>query len=125
MRGKVSPVHTSAAVWQVEGDVVSVYDGDTLTARVDLGWKIFTEITIRLDGIDTPELPTLAGENARLFLSEVLKPGTRIIVTSKSLDKYGRTLASVMLRDTGSDVASKMLAAGHAVHYDGGKRATE
>jgi micrococcal nuclease len=39
-------------------EVVSVYDGDTCTCVVDLGFKTFQRIKVRLVGIDTPEIRT-------------------------------------------------------------------
>ena len=39
-------------------EVVSVYDGDTCTCVVDLGFKTSTRIKVRLVGIDTPEIRT-------------------------------------------------------------------
>lgn len=107
-------VHTTGSIWQVEGEVIRVLDGDTIEARVDLGWRIQFQIIVRLDGIDAPELPTLLGEQARLFLGNLLPVGTRVIVTSNSLDKYGRTVGKVVARDTGADAAARLVAAGMA-----------
>jgi endonuclease YncB( thermonuclease family) len=123
MRGKQSSAHTSAAVWQVEAEILEVLDGDTVRARLSLGWYIEHLATIRVEGIDAPEMPTEAGEAARLFLVALLPIGTRVIVTSKTKpEKYGRTLASLLLVNSGGDVASRLIAAGHAKPYDGGKR---
>jgi micrococcal nuclease len=36
--------------------IISVYDGDTVTALVDLGFGITNKIKIRLKGINTPEV---------------------------------------------------------------------
>lgn len=40
------------------GNPVSVTDGDTMTVSVDLGFKITQEITVRLLGINTAEVPS-------------------------------------------------------------------
>lgn len=123
MRGRTSSAHTSAAVWQVEGEILEVLDGDTVRARLDLGWYIQHVATIRVEGVDAPEMPTPAGIAAQSFLAQMLPLGTRVIVTSKTKpEKYGRTLASLLLVNSGGDVASRLLAAGHAKPYDGGKR---
>ena len=39
-------------------EVVKVYDGDTCTCVVDLGFKLSARIKVRLVGIDTPEIRT-------------------------------------------------------------------
>ena len=41
-----------------KAEVLSVYDGDTCTCLVDLGFKTFVRVKIRLIGIDTPEIRT-------------------------------------------------------------------
>ena len=107
--------HINGNVWQVEGEATRVIDGDTFEARVDLGWRIQYQITVRLADIDAPELPSVLGQSAKLFLEQLLPAGTRIIVTSHELDKYGRTVGKVMLRLTGADVSARLVAAGLAV----------
>lgn len=39
-----------------QAKIISVYDGDTCTAVIDLGFRISFEIKLRLAGINTPEL---------------------------------------------------------------------
>jgi micrococcal nuclease len=36
--------------------IISVYDGDTVTAVIDLGFEITKKIKIRLYGINAPEI---------------------------------------------------------------------
>ena len=36
--------------------IVDVYDGDTVTALIDLGFNVFTTQKIRLYDVDTPEI---------------------------------------------------------------------
>ena len=43
-------------MYTYKAKAISVYDGDTVTLVVDLGFKISTEVKLRLEGIDTPEL---------------------------------------------------------------------
>lgn len=112
-RGKIG-THFSGGVWQVEGIVSRVIDGDTFEVMCDLGFKIYLEITVRLNGIDAPETSTNAGVEAILFAENLLPVDTRVIVTSRQLDKYGRAVADVVLRDTGASVAERMVSVGHA-----------
>ena len=43
-------------MYQYKAKVIDVYDGDTVTAMVDLGFLHFQEMKLRLYGINTPEL---------------------------------------------------------------------
>ena len=38
--------------------IVKVYDGDTCTCEIDLGFNITRRVKIRLVGINTPEIRT-------------------------------------------------------------------
>lgn len=81
--------------------VERVVDGDTLWAVVDLGLNSFVREKFRFRGIDTPELGTKKGEEAKQYVSNLLKPKQKIIIkTSKSEDKYGRFLADILYSTT-------------------------
>lgn len=111
-----------ATPWVVPAVVVSVHDGDTITVNADLGWHITFLVHVRIAHINAPELPTPEGKAARVFLAALLpNEFTIVMLTSHSLDKYGRTLGTIALAD-GRDVGAAMLAAGHAVVYEGGAR---
>lgn len=97
------------------GEVLSVYDGDTIHAQIDLGFRIMFQIKIRLAGIDAAELSTEAGREAKQFLSELLPIGTEIISESLRLDKFGRSLAIVSLPKAKLSVNQQILSAGFAV----------
>jgi endonuclease YncB( thermonuclease family) len=108
-------------VWTVPARVVRVIDGDTFVADLDLGWGLWRiGARVRLAGVDCPEMNTAEGVAARDFSQALMcrEPmavggGTAVTVTSKSLDKYGRTLAVVRLA-SGADLATLLLDAGHA-----------
>jgi len=57
-----------------------VVDGDTLVVMVDLGFGVEIAETLRLRGIDAPELPTRAGVRAREFVCEALSASERAVV---------------------------------------------
>src|SRR3990167_7600233 len=76
-------------------EVVRVIDGDTVVLSVDLGFKVFTEQPCRLAGIDSPEMKTDEGKNAKLYLEELFPKGTQELLDSRKLDKYGRALGNV------------------------------
>lgn len=82
--------------------ITSVYDGDTVTATLDLGLFIKKEkVKIRLSGINAPELrgETLEqGRKSRDFLRSLILNKEVIIQTIKDgKGKYGRYIAKVWL----------------------------
>jgi len=104
-------------VYQYRAWVIRVIDGDTAEVRVDLGFKVGITATLRLHGIDAPELKgeTLkAGKAARARLREVVE-GKEVVIDSRELDKYGRTVAVVLL--DGVNVNELLVSEGHAAPY--------
>lgn len=80
--------------------VVSVYDGDTITVDIDLGfnvWKMAEKI--RLYGIDTPEIRGEEREDgliAKDWLESKIKGKEIILETVKDRSgKYGRMLGII------------------------------
>lgn len=82
-----------------EAYVTGVYDGDTITAVVDLGFRVEMEMEIRLFGIDTPELRGAekeAGKISRDWVREKILDTTILIHTQKNKKgKHKRYLATV------------------------------
>ena len=76
--------------------VERVIDGDTLLVRVDYGFRIWSTKRLRLRGIDTPELYSNSGREARIFVEEALAAVNFVLIGSRSLDPYGRPIADVM-----------------------------
>jgi hypothetical protein len=77
--------------------VERVVDGDTIKVRFDLGFETFTRQTLRLRGIDCPEMDTKAGQEAKAFVQSYIKEAQRIIVRSSRSDKYDRYLADIFI----------------------------
>ncbi len=100
--------------WTVPAEVLKVVDGDTFHLRLDLGWQITMKARCRIAGIDAPELDTEAGQAAKAYAQELLRPGDQVTFVSHSLDKYGRPLGSIILADQ-RNVGLLMISAGHAV----------
>mgnify|MGYP002377449583 FL=1 len=124
-------VAAPAVAQQVPGpipaDVVSVYDGDSLTVQA-LVWPGHTVTTaVRLAGVDAPEIKGRCEEEkaaalaARDHLRSLVQDG-RVFLWNVQVEKYGRALAAVSLND-GRDVAAEMLAGGFGRPYGGEKRA--
>lgn len=107
--------------WVVPCIVVSVTDGDSVWVDADLGWHLTLRTPVRVAHINAPELSTPEGKAARDFARLLLPVGTPMMLTSHSLDKYGRTLGTLRFSDGGS-FAESMIVGGHAVAYEGGPR---
>jgi len=87
----------SRAVADFSGLVVSVLDGDTLEVLHNDRPE-----RIRLSGIDCPEKGQAYGTRAKQAASELVLGG-EVTLQTYGKDKYGRTLADVLLLD-GSNV---------------------
>ena len=77
--------------------IEKVIDGDTLKVRLDLGFASWKRETLRLRGIDCPELDTPEGRKAKVFVQSCLKDAPSIIVYSSRSDKYDRYLADIFI----------------------------
>ncbi|NTV28921.1 MAG: hypothetical protein HGA80_02450 [Candidatus Omnitrophica bacterium] len=86
--------------------VERVVDGDTLKVHVDLGFGTWTRQSLRLRGIDAPELGTKEGEAAKVFLQSVVKESAMLVIRSSRSDKFDRYLADVFVPqgDLGEDI---------------------
>jgi endonuclease YncB( thermonuclease family) len=89
--------------------VVDVTDGDTLKVVDENGMT-----TIRLYGVDSPEKKQAQGLNARRFV-ETMVAGKNVDITPVGIDRYGRTVAVVMLGD--QCVQEQLLVSGYAWVY--------
>src|SRR5215470_7135591 len=99
-----------AATWVVEGRVVGVSDGDTITALDDSKFQH----KIRIAGIDAPEKGQAFGEQSKQNLSAlVFQKGVEARCHKK--DRYGREVCAVYvsLRDVGLE----QIRTGLAWHY--------
>lgn len=101
---------------ELAGVILGVHDGDTLS----LGYVVKAG-SIRINGIDAPELHTKQGKQARDYAEGIVPLGRVLLVRLDGREKFGRILADVRLPD-GSWFAERMLAAKLCKPYDGGKR---
>lgn len=107
-------------MYQYKAKIIDVYDGDTVTAMVDLGFLVFQEMKLRLHGVDTPELRGSEREDGlrvRDILREKILDKEVVIHTYKDKrGKFGRYLARVVLDDL--DINQWLLDEGHGKPYD-------
>lgn len=90
-------------MYRYNASVVRVIDGDTFIANVDLGFRVYHEITFRLARINTPETwrpkteeERELGQLAKDRVIELIEFYSIVIETSKA-GKYGRWIAEVYL----------------------------
>ena len=126
-------------MYEYKALVERVVDGDTIDVIIDLGFKTWKKVRVRMEGINTPESRTRdleekkRGLAAKDRLVEILKyNGNQCTLKVSGVGKFGRAIASVYV-DTLSpasdqssvtivNVNKQLIEEGHAVAYDGGKR---
>jgi len=134
-----------AGLYQYRCRVLRVVDGDTVIAEIDLGCHVLIVREVRLVGINTPECNSkdpaerARAEAAKHRLNSLVgfgfpyPPSAWIRTELDRGDKYGRLLGGLYVaatdvplaavsRDTIIHVNAVLVAEGHAVAYDGGRR---
>ena len=91
-------------LYQYKAFVTKVYDGDTITVEVDLGFKTFVKgEKIRLNRINTPEVrgdSREEGLKSRDYLRSLILNKEIILETMKDKKgKYGRYLGDIYMKD--------------------------
>jgi micrococcal nuclease len=100
-----------------------VIDGDSVEVVLDLGFNIFYKVSIRIEGIDTPEKNTPEGKLVKTYAENWFKTGS-FVVNSKELDKYGRVLGTISRTDKNgsTDYSQHLITEGYARAYKGEKK---
>ena len=109
------------------GKVIKVYDGDTITIASKLPYddSLLYRFSIRIFGIDTPELRTSnevekeIAIKARDFVIEKIY-GKNVELKNIATEKYGRVLAEVVSEDF--SIGDLLVKEKLAVSYDGNKK---
>ena len=116
------------------GKVIKVYDGDTITIAAKLPYALspIYRFTVRLNGIDSPEMR--GGGEKEKALAIVSRDALHALIFDKIIElrnngkeKYGRLLADVYtmppnINTSSIHVNQWMLQNKYAVPYDGGKK---
>jgi len=100
---------TNAADFQAK--VIHIADGDTITVLNETN----EQIKIRLNGIDCPEKAQAYGNKAKQF-TKVLVHKEMVVIQAYGTDRYGRTIADVIL-DDGRNLSQELVKAGLAWWY--------
>ncbi len=104
------------------------YDGDTFTVNIPLVHPLIgSKITVRVDGIDSPEMDgdgaceRQLAYRAQQEAERILSNARRIDLVDIKRDKYFRVLATV--EADGRNLGDHLIRMGLAVPYDGGIKA--
>jgi len=91
-----------------------VVDGDTYDATIDLGFRMYSKLRLRLKDVDTPETwrPTTEAEaqhgaQATAFVKDKIE-GKQILIRSHKAGIYNRWEADIILSD-GSDLGQLLI----------------
>ncbi len=104
-------IHTPAALSaEFSGFVIGIKDGDSIAVVTQDQIKH----EVRLAGIDAPEKRQPYGDAAQAHLAKLIARRLVRVIGNKR-DRYGRTVAKIMLGD--QDISLAQLEAGFAWHY--------
>lgn len=101
--------------YRYRASLVRVIDGDTYELSIDLGFKVYATLPIRLYGWNCPEHNAPGGPEATGFATTVLTGQPLVIESYKSRQTFARWLATVWV--DGNNLGDLLAAAGHAVPY--------
>ena len=111
-------------MYKIDKTDISVYDGDTITVTIDLGFNIKKREKIRFYGINAPELKGIErpdGMISKTFLKSLIddaisKNKNIYLKTMKdSQEKYGRYLGVLFIDDL--NVNLKLVEEGLAISF--------
>ena len=107
--------------WWYRAKAIRVVDGDTILLEVDLGLRVRTEVSIRVAGVDTPELFTgtdrQRGAEAKAFTDEWIAfrnigRWPFLLRTYKDSMSFNRYVADVFDAEFGGSLADAIRGAG-------------
>lgn len=76
--------------------ITNIVDGDTVDARVDLGFNVFTNHRLRLLLVDTPERGEEGYKEATDYTKDNLL-GKEVLIRSYKSDNWNRYLADIWI----------------------------
>lgn len=107
-------------------EFIKIYDGDTVTILIDLGFGVYRTETIRLLYIDTPELRgdereegLKSRDRLRQIIADAILEGKSITVKTiqDKKGKYGRYLGEIFIEGAETSVNTQLLTEGFAEKY--------
>jgi micrococcal nuclease len=126
-------MNKKSKLYNYEAHVKDVYDGDTITVDIFLGFNVvLSNIKVRMIGIDTPEIRTKdknekeKGLATRDWLRERIL-GKKVLLHTKERGKFGRWLGMIWEIEQDkpefeNSYNKQLINEGLAKEYWGGKR---
>lgn len=114
---------TDVDLYWYRAAAVRVIDGDTIVVDVDLGMRVRTEVSLRLAGVNTPELhgatlaaAVIARGVTTSWLAALAGPRWPLLVhTQRDGQSFNRYVAEVRSVDTGESLNDVLAAAGYGL----------
>lgn len=107
----------------IRAEVIRVIDGDTLAVRADIWIGQTVEVSVRIRGIDTPELRGPCPEEKALAAAArdllAVLAGPVVAIVNVENDKYGGRVIADVTSVGGGDLARSMIERGYAQTYSG------
>lgn len=113
-------------MYEYRASLVKVIDGDSLVVSLDLGFSLFQKHSLRLYGINTPEIhdkdpaKRAVALKAKKFVADYLllsEDALTIHTVKDRSEKYGRYLATVFVQNNPVSLNDALVAAGLAVPF--------
>jgi len=96
---------------EIHGIVSKVVDGDTVYVSV-----MTNTLKVRLADIDAPEKKQQYGQEAKIFVKN-LSLNKEVVIHLKGIDRYGRTIGTVVVVTNGANLNQELLKNGWAYWY--------
>jgi micrococcal nuclease len=123
-------------MFQYEGQIVRVIDGDTLQVDIDLGFYVRIKEIVRLARVNAPDLVGFdakgVNDPAARWIFSHCPPGSVVVLGITRAEKYGRWLAEVWYKPGVADrnaimqnpcvLNDDLVREGLAMPYDGGRK---
>lgn len=111
----------------IPAEVLDIVDGDTITVRAIIWLGQVVETSVRVDGMDAPELRARCpqerelAEAARDMARRLIGPSL-VSLMDVQPDKYGGRVRARILTTGGTDLSEALIKAGLARPYHGERR---
>ena len=91
-------------MYTYNAELIRVVDGDTVWVRVDLGFRIYRDVNLRVDHINAPEMKTPEGKPSKEFAMTWFIPGRKLVISTQqdpgSYDRYTTDLTDAATGET-------------------------
>jgi endonuclease YncB( thermonuclease family) len=99
-------------------EIVRVVDGDTLRARLDLGFDVWKLEIIRLAGIDAPGMREDGGPEAYNYVQTQLAKAKVVVIATNKEDVHGRYIGHVFYSTDERDNWEKVFKEGRYLNQE-------